>query len=154
MTAVKVKEIKKTKRNLTEHRFDYIYGDRVKLLLVTACTSYETRMYSYLLILTQCRNCNKDKWQKKYEVDVREDSLLESSKSCSDHEHEGWETGSRLLWLRERGTEPLEIQRGNKRGKEIRLRHRPTMNVEQTLWENVIQGFKMQHMFEVYPKQS
>lgn len=28
--------------------------------------------YSYLLILTQCRNCNKDKWQKKYEGDVRE----------------------------------------------------------------------------------
>lgn len=40
-------------------------------LLLTACTSYEIRMSSYLLILTQCRNCNKDKWQKKYEVDVR-----------------------------------------------------------------------------------
>lgn len=44
-------------------------------LLFTACTSYEIRMYSYLLILTQCRNCNKDKWQKKYEVDVREGKL-------------------------------------------------------------------------------
>lgn len=78
MITVQVKEKKnwiKTQHDITQHKSGYIRSDCEEWLLLTACTSYEIRMYSYLLILTQCRNCNKDKWQKKYEVDVREGKL-------------------------------------------------------------------------------
>lgn len=79
-----------------QHKNHYIWGDSEDYYFI-ACTSYEIRMYSYLFILTQCRNCNKDKWQKKYEGDVRVGKLeiihFQKAKICSDHGHEGGTPG-------------------------------------------------------------